>query len=169
VGGSSSKSVTLTNTGNAALSILAANITGSEYSIGGISFPKSLAAGASTNATISFAPQATGSSSGSVSFASDANNSPALVSLSGSGFTPTAHSVDLSWNASTAAVDGYRVFRSTQSGSGYALISSGLVPVTSFTDNNVQSGQQYFYVVTAVASGAESAFSNESSAQIPIP
>jgi hypothetical protein len=162
--------VTLTNTGNATVSIFAANITGSEYSVSGISFPRSVAPGASTTATINFTPQATGNSTGSVSFVSDANNSPALLSVSGSGFVPVAHAVDLNWNASTSAVDGYRVYRSTQSGGGFQLMRSSLVPVLVFTDNSVQSGQTYFYVVTAVdAQGVESALSNEATAAVPIP
>jgi len=105
-----------------------------------------------------------------VSFISNANNSPAGVTLSGSGFTPVAHFVDLSWQASASTVDGYRIYRSTQSGTGYQLINGSLVPGLTFTDSTVQSGQTYFYVVTAVdAVGSESMFSNEATAPVPIP
>lgn len=170
VGGSSSKPVTLSNGGNATVNISAANVTGSGYSVSGITFPRSVAAGGSTTATINFAPGATGSSTGSVSFVSDATNSPAVMSVSGSGFVPVAHFVDLSWNASASTVNGYRVYRSTQSGGGYQLLTSSLVPVLVFTDSTVQSGQTYFYVVTSVDSqGIESIFSNEANAVVPIP
>ena len=170
VGGTSSKSVTLTNTGNATVSISAANVTGSGYSVSGITFPRSVTAGASTTATINFAPSAPSSSSGSISFVSNANNSPAVMSVSGSGFTPVAHSVDLNWSASTSVVTGYQIYRSLQSGSGYQRISTSLVPVTTFTDSTVQSGQTYFYVVTSVnAQNVESFFSNEAVAVVPIP
>lgn len=170
VGGNSSKSVTLTNTGNASLSISAANLTGSGYSVSGITFPRSVAAGASTTATITFAPSAPGNASGSVSFVSNATNSPAVISVSGSGFTPVAHSVDLSWQASTSTINGYRVYRSTQSGGGYQAIFTNPIAGLAFTDSTVQSGETYFYVVTAVdAQGIESRFSNEATAAIPIP
>jgi hypothetical protein len=170
VGGSSSKSVTLTNTGNASVSISSANVTGSGYSVSGITFPRTVAVGASTTATINFAPPSPGSSPGSVSFVSNANNSPAVTSVSGSGFTPVAHAVDLNWNASASVVSGYRVYRSTQSGTGYQLVSPSIVPVLVFTDSTVQSGQTYFYVVTSVnALGVESFFSNEATAAVPIP
>ena len=168
VGGSSSRTVTLSNTGNASVTISAANVTGAGFSVTGITFPRTVAVGASTTATIRFAPQSAGGANGSVSFVSNANNSPAVVTVSGSSFAPVAHFVDLSWQE-TSTVSGYRVYRSNQSGSGYQLITSSPVSGTTFTDASVQSGQTYFYVVTAVASGAESAFSNETTAIIPIP
>ena len=80
-----------------------------------------------------------------------------------------AHSVDLSWTASTSTVTGYNVWRSTQSGSGYQLITPSVVTGTTYTDSTVQSGATYYYVVTAVEQGIESAYSNEALAPIPIP
>ena len=78
------------------------------------------------------------------------------------------HSASLSWSASTSAVSGYNVYRSTVSGSSYAKINSSLVAVLSYTDSTVQSGTTYFYVATAVdSSGRESANSNEVIAVIP--
>jgi fibronectin type 3 domain-containing protein len=80
----------------------------------------------------------------------------------------TGHSATLSWIPSTSAVVGYRVYRSTQSGTAYTLLTSTLVAGTSFVDTTVAKGQTYFYVVTAVDSlGSESAFSNEVLATIP--
>ncbi len=40
---------------------------------------------------------------------------------------------------------------------------------TSFVDVNVAAGQTYFYVVTAVATGVESTYSNEREADVPTP
>jgi ASPM-SPD-2-Hydin domain-containing protein len=169
VGSTPSRTITLANTGAESVTITRADVIGNDFSVSGITFPRALASGASTTASIRYAPQSTSSASGTVSFVSDADNSPAVVSVSGSAFTPTAHTVDLNWNASSGT-DGYRVYRSDQSGGGYQLISSSLVGATDFTDANVQSGETYFYVVTAVGpTGAESTFSNESSATIPVP
>lgn len=81
----------------------------------------------------------------------------------------TAHSATLSWNPSKSVVVGYRVYRSSQSGTSYALLTSTLVPGTSFVDSKVEKGQTYFYVVTAVdAESNESGFSNEAFATIPL-
>ncbi len=80
----------------------------------------------------------------------------------------TAHAAILHWNPSTSVVVGYRVYRSTQSGTGYALITSTLVSGTSFRDITVAKGQTYFWVVTSVdAQFNESGFSNEVLATIP--
>ena len=46
---------------------------------------------------------------------------------------------------------GYRMYRSTISGSSYSLLAS-VISGTSYSDQTVQSGTAYYYVVTAVDS-----------------
>jgi len=85
-----------------------------------------------------------------------------------SSVTSTPHTATLSWNPSTSAVMGYYVYRGSKSGGPYAKVNLSPVTGTTYTDNAVQSGQTYFYVVTAVDSySVESALSNEISAIIP--
>jgi hypothetical protein len=83
--------------------------------------------------------------------------------------TATAlHSVILSWNASQSSnLAYYNLYRGIVSGGPYPVVTSvGLV--TTYTDSNVQAGETYYYVVTAVdASGSESPYSNEASATLP--
>jgi fibronectin type 3 domain-containing protein len=132
--------------------------------------PLTLDPGQNVTLTVIFAPAATGSVSGSVSVVSSADNSPTTIALSGSGVSATAHSVTLNWTASVSAVAGYNVYRASVSGGPYTQLNSSLISGTSFTDANVQPGQSYFYVTSAVdASTDESAFSNEVSATIPSP
>jgi fibronectin type 3 domain-containing protein len=80
------------------------------------------------------------------------------------------HSVSLSWNASTSLnVVAYNIYRATVSGGSYGLQNS-MNASTTYTDKTVQSGQTYYYVVTAVDSaGAESGYSNQVQAIIPTP
>jgi fibronectin type 3 domain-containing protein len=79
-----------------------------------------------------------------------------------------AHSVALSWIASTSTVAGYNVYRSTVSGTQYAKVNSSLVGSLAYTDVTVFGGTLYYYVTTAVdAGGNESAHSNEVSANVP--
>jgi len=76
-------------------------------------------------------------------------------------------SIALSWTAGADSdLAGYRVYRSTTSGSGYALISgSSLVTTTTYTDSTVIAGTRYYYVVTAVDTcGNPSTYSNEANA-----
>src|SRR5208282_5336035 len=81
----------------------------------------------------------------------------------------TAHSVNLSWDASTSQqVIGYNVYRGTNPNGPYTQINSSLDPNTSYTDSTVQSGQTYYYVTTAVNSdNTQSEYSNQTEAQIP--
>ncbi|HEV2732572.1 MAG TPA: choice-of-anchor D domain-containing protein [Terriglobales bacterium] len=167
VGSSSSLNGTLNATG-AAVTISSDSIS-NEFTLTGIALPATIAAGSSASFTVTFAPKASGATSGSLSFASDATNSPAVQSLTGSGTPAPQHSVDLTWNSSTSAI-GYNVYRGTASGGPYSMINSSLDASTAFTDNNVTAGETYYYVVTAVdGQSNESVYSNQTTATIPTP
>jgi hypothetical protein len=69
----------------------------------------------------------------------------------------------LSWNAVSDA-DSYRIYRSNRSGSGYAII--GFTTTISFTNTGLTGNRTYYYTVTAVKGGLESAMSSEASATL---
>jgi hypothetical protein len=75
------------------------------------------------------------------------------------------YSVSLWWNASSSPnVSGYNVYRATVSGGPYTKLNSLLVGLQ-YTDFDIQAGQTYYYVSTAVnTSNAESVYSNEARA-----
>ena len=85
-----------------------------------------------------------------------------------SGLTATAGNavVDLGWSANGEAdLAGYRVYRSTTSGSGFVELTTGLQAATSYSDGTVTNGTTYFYVVAAEdAAGNLSSMSTEASA-----
>jgi len=168
-GSKASLSGTLNATGSS-VTISSGTSSSGEFLLGGVSLPATLGAGQSLPFTVTFLPQSSGSVSASLSFASNAANSPATESLSGSGVAPTQHSVDLSWGASSSSnVQGYNVYRAGVSGGPYAAVVSANSGTT-FVDGSVQSGLTYYYVVTAVdTSGTESAYSNQVQAVIPSP
>jgi hypothetical protein len=170
VGTSQQQTGTLSATG-ASVTVTSVGISGSDFSVSGISFPTTIPAGDSASFAIKFAPAATGATSANVSFASNASNAPTVQSVSGTGTAPPQHSVTLNWTASTSNnVTGYNVYRGTSSGGPYTQINSALDTTTTYVDNTVQGGQTYFYVVTAVNSNnQESAYSNEVKAVIPFP
>jgi fibronectin type 3 domain-containing protein len=131
--------------------------------------PLALSAGQSTSFTVTFTPQASGATSASLSFASNASNSPAVQTMTGTGTAATQHTVDLTWSASGSAV-GYNIYRGTVSGGPYTMINGSLDGTTAYTDSTVVSGQTYYYVATAVdGSSRESGYSNEAQAVIPSP
>ena len=82
-----------------------------------------------------------------------------------------AHSVELNWDASESpGVQTYRVYRCSQSGGPYTMIGSTSAETHTFSDTNVQSGNTYFYGVTAVRKDMiESSYSKEARAVIPPP
>ena len=161
------------------------------FSISGTITPTAGGSGATVTLSGTAAATTTTNSSGNYSFSGLANgNYTVTPSNAGYTFTPlnqnvtvnganqtgvnftatpaVTHSVVLSWNASTSAVTGYNVYRSTVSGTQYAKVNSSLVGGLAFTDTTVLGGTIYYYVTTAVdASGDESPFSNEAQAIIP--
>jgi len=167
---SASLNGSLTATG-ASVTITAGSSNSSEFVLSGITFPKTLAAGQSTSFTVTFTPNANGGANASLTFQSNASNSPTVEALIGTGQAPQPHSVDLTWTASQSqGVVGYNIYRSTVSGSGYSKINGTLNAGTSYTDSGVTSGQTYFYVAKAVdGNGVESGPSNEVQAVIPTP
>src|SRR5438270_1353031 len=90
VGVSPSLGITLTNGGNSNVTISSVNTTGAGYSASGVGSNATLTPGQTTTLNVTFAPTAAGSVTGSVSVASNASNSPATISLSGSGVTQSA-------------------------------------------------------------------------------
>jgi hypothetical protein len=165
---SAPQTVTITNTGNSNVTISQISLIGAGYSITSGGAPVTLSPSQSLALTVWFSPTATGSTSGSISIVSNANGSPASVSLSGTGIAPVQHSATLVLNASPSTVSGYNVYRSTASGTGYTKLNSSLVSGLTYTDSSVQNGTTYFYVATAVDSGGtESSYSNEMQAVIP--
>jgi len=168
-GTSSTQTETLTNTGNSTVQITQIGVSGSGYTLSGAGTPVGLSAGQTLTFSVIFAPTSAGSASGTVTVTSNATGSPATIALSGTGVTPTPHTVALNWNASTSTVQGYFVYRSTTSGTGYVKLNASS-PATglSYTDSTVQNATTYYYVTTAVdSSGTESLYSNEAQAIIP--
>src|SRR5438309_8942798 len=90
VGVSPSLGITLTNGGNSNVTISSVNTSGAGYSASGVGSNTTLTPGQTTTLNVTFAPTAAGSVTGSVSVASNASNSPATISLSGSGVTQSA-------------------------------------------------------------------------------
>jgi hypothetical protein len=79
---------------------------------------------------------------------------------------PAHHSVLLSWSPGATQTVSYRMYRSTISGGSYGLLASAIG--TSYSDQTVQSGTAYYYVVTAVDSaGRESPYSSQVRVAVP--
>ena len=184
------QAATITTANVTGLDFTAAAETGPVASISGTITPTTGGSGATILLTGPAAGTTTTNASGSYTI-SGLPNGTYTVTPSESGFTFTpasqsvtlsgtnqtginfaatagqAHAVVLSWNASTSAVSGYNIYRST-SGTGFTQLNSSLITVLNYSDSNVQAGRTYTYVATAVdSSGDESINSNQATAVIP--
>lgn len=92
-----------------------------------------------------------------------------LFSLAGHASTPGRHSVTLTWTASTTTGVSYNLYRGTATGvcSGTPTPFVTGITGTSFTDNTVALNTTYFYNVSAVGTGGESACDGEVTVQVP--
>src|ERR1017187_4496587 len=88
VGAKQSQTLTLTNIGGSSVNISQASVSGAGFQLSGITAPLTLNASQSMTFTIVFAPQASGSSSGTAAITSDASNASLTIALSGAGVAP---------------------------------------------------------------------------------
>jgi hypothetical protein len=75
----------LTNTGTASLYVTQAIVTGTEFRVGGINLPLTLAVNQSTSFSVTFAPKSIGDSSGNVAITSNGTSSTVNIALAGTG------------------------------------------------------------------------------------
>jgi hypothetical protein len=170
VGTSGSQAASLTATG-ASVVVSSVQVGSTEFSLSGISLPVTIAAGQSVGFTVNFTPQTSGVATSTISFTSNASNSPSSATVTGTGVAAPVHTVNLSWNADNSPnVTGYNVYRRVGAQGNFSKINSGLVPVTNYNDMSVADGGTYYYQTTAVnSSGEESPPSTTVQAAIPPP
>jgi ASPM-SPD-2-Hydin domain-containing protein/centrosomal CEP192-like protein len=165
---SSTQPVTLTNTGNASVTVSNIAVSGSGFSSSGISLPLTLAAKQSAAFNVIFDPASAGTLSGTATVASNASNSPLVITLSGTGAASATHSVALNWTPGSSAAVAFNLYRGSTSGGPYTKMNSSSLSTTSYTDTSVSAGQTYYYVATDLnTAGEESAYSNQVTAAIP--
>jgi hypothetical protein len=175
-GSSNSQTIQLKNTGTASLTVSQVATTGSGFSVSGASVPLTLAPGQTSTFNVQYAPTAAGAVNGTVSIVSTAPNSPATVSLSGTGVaatrtlsvSPGSLSFGSVTNGSTAA-QSFAVTNTGNSnvsisgisatGAGYSIVSGGS-SVTLSPNQSASVGVQFAPTVAGSASGAVSILSN---------
>jgi Abnormal spindle-like microcephaly-assoc'd, ASPM-SPD-2-Hydin/Cep192 domain 4/HYDIN/CFA65/VesB-like, Ig-like domain len=88
VGTNQSQPATLTNSGGSTVTVSQAAVSGSGFSLVGLTLPLTLTAGQSASFDVVFTPQSAGTSNGNVAFTSNASNPALTVPLSGAGLAP---------------------------------------------------------------------------------
>jgi len=133
VGGSTNLYETLTNSGASTITISKASVTGTAFSISGLGLPLTLAANQSVTFTATFAPASGGAASGTLSLLSNASNSTATVTFSGTGAAPGQLAVSPGTLSFGSVVVG-----STTSLNGSVTASGSAVNITSVGISNAE-------------------------------
>ena len=179
VGSNTSQVLIITNTGTASLTITQVTETGSAFSVSGFSLPLNVSVGQQTTVTVAFQPTAVGATSGNISIASNAPNSPTSVGLTGTGiaatFTLSINPASLSFGNVTTGTSSasqnvtitntgnssVTISQITLSGSGYSM-TGGSAPVTLSPLQNLNLSVQFSPVAAGSVSGSISIVSNAS-------
>jgi len=88
IGSTSNSTVTISNVGTADLTVSMISLAGAEFGLTGISTPKTISAGTSATASLSFQPTSAGAASGTLTITSNDPATPTVtVALNGTGTT----------------------------------------------------------------------------------
>jgi hypothetical protein len=140
----STQTITLTNSGAASLTISQASVSGPGFSISGLTVPATIAAGKSITFNAVFAPNTSGSVTGSISLLSNAPNSPLAIPLSGSGVAATfilgANPTSLSFGNVNIGSSSSLGATLTNNGNSNVTISSVTLTGTGLSASGVTSG-----------------------------
>jgi len=134
VGSTGKSSMTISNAGTADLTVSLISLAGAEFGISGIATPKTIAAGTSATATLTFQPTLAGAASGILTITSNDPATPtATVSLNGTGSTAATAQLQASPNSlsfGNVVVGGSSSQIITITNTGTAGIMIGAITVT---------------------------------------
>ena len=125
VGSGSMETVTITNDGTASLTISKLAVTGTGYTIGGLTAPKTLASGQTATLNVAFKATTSGATTGVVTITSNADDSPTAIPLNGGGVTASLSlsPSSLNFGAVTVGTTATQTVKITNTGSSKATIS----------------------------------------------
>ena len=186
VGSKGLENISVSNTGSANLTVSQATVSGSGFSMSGLQPPLTVAPGQSTAFTVSFAPTAANSATGSLTLVSNAPNSLTTISLSATGVAASSQQISVvptsasfgsvtvgTTNTQTMTLSNpgsanLNVSQATVSGSGFGL--SGLtLPLTVAPGKSAAFTVSFTPTAASSASGSLSLVSNAPTSPTTIP
>jgi Abnormal spindle-like microcephaly-assoc'd, ASPM-SPD-2-Hydin len=184
VGSNQSLSETLTNTGGTSVTISQVGISGTGFTLSGITTPVTLPAGQSASFNVTFTPTTAAAATGSVTVSSNASNPTLTIGLTGTGIAPGAlgaSPTSLSFGNVTVGSNQSLSETVTNTGGTSVTISQVGISGTGFTLSGITTpvtltaGQSASFSVTftpttaAAASGTVTVSSNASNPTLTIP
>jgi hypothetical protein len=144
VGNTSSQTISLANTGSQSATISSGSVSGQGFSITGMTFPLTIAAGQRASLSVVFDPTSANSSNGNVTLVSNGSNSSLVIPLSGSAVAATrqltASATALSFGNVTLGTSDTLSVTLTNSGNADVNISGVSTSGTGFTASGVAAG-----------------------------
>jgi Abnormal spindle-like microcephaly-assoc'd, ASPM-SPD-2-Hydin len=177
VGSSQTQTLTVSNTGGSSLSISAATIAGSGFTMAGLTLPYNLAAGASANLYVTFSPTTSGTDNATLTLVSNASDPSVSIALTGSAtnssgalaVTPASMSfgsvtigTTQTQNGSITANGGSVTLSSTSSNNSAFTIGGLTLPVTLAAGQSVPFSVSYAPTTSGVVSANISFFTSNS-------
>jgi hypothetical protein len=145
--------LTLTSSGNAAVTVNTATLSGAGFSLSPATFPITLNPGQDISLVLEFDPSTAGAATGQLTIDSNSSTgATTVVNLTGTGNAPS-YEVNLSWdepNSPDDSIAGYNIYRATSGSTMYQLLNSSTDSGTSFVDTSVQAGLTYDYYVETI-------------------
>jgi hypothetical protein len=167
VGDKGVKEVSLTNTGNRDVTISQISVSSADFTVTGGNQVR-LSPGQAVNLEVGFTPRDAGERSGILSVLAEGGSSAVQIPLSGAGAQGSQSAIRLKWEESPLGAQGYRVYRSSETGGPYLPVSGDGVNSAEYTDTGVAAGHTYYYVVTSMdADNHESEFSDQIAVTAP--
>jgi len=171
VGTGTSLPVTFTNGGSSSVTVSSVSVAGSGFTASGVSSGQVIAAGQTASLNVTFDPASSGSLSGSVTVNSNATNSPASVSLSGTGAATQQVSSGPTTGAPTCGVSGdttnhipadWKTFVPPAKGQSYVDPTFGCT-VTRITDSSTEDFNGSVYLPLGMGYATVSTFNENDS------
>lgn len=143
IGSTGNMNLSISNTGSADLTISLVTLTGAEFSVSGITTPKTIVAGQSTMVGLSFQPKVGGAAAATLSVTSnDPANPTTTVALAGTGSTATfgqlqANPTSMSFGTVNAGSSGTQQITLSNTGTAAVQISSIAASGAGFSVNGI--------------------------------
>ncbi len=183
VGKSQTLAASLTNSGGSSVSVSQATVTGTGFSVTGLSLPLTLAAGQTTSFNVVFTPQSAGNASGNVAISSNASNSTVNTGLTGTGVAAgalaaspasvsfgsvqTGSSQSASETLTNSGGSSVTITQATATGSGFSVSGISL-PVTLAAGQSTSFSIAFAPQSSGAASGNLSITSNASNTSLSV-
>jgi len=184
VGASLTQSVSLVNSGTTNVTVKQATVSGRGFKMTGLSFPTTLSPGQKKTFSVTFTPQSTGTSSGTVAVTTDASDPVVSVPVSGTAVgsgTLVSNPASLSFPSLQSGQTQTSLVTLTNSGSSTVTVSQASVSASAFTISGLNlpltlaAGQSASFSVTvhqpssAAVNGNLSLLSDASNNSLVIP